>query len=63
MSSPFTIGIDLGTTHSAISAIEIDLSEGDSLAKSDVGIPQLVAPGQVEARPLASVVFVSAALG
>jgi hypothetical protein len=50
--SSHVIGIDLGTTHCAISWVDTDLSEGDAIAGRDLAIPQLVAPGQIDARPL-----------
>jgi hypothetical protein len=51
-SSSHVVGIDLGTTHCAISWVDTDLSEGDAIAGRDLAIPQLVAPGQIDARPL-----------
>ena len=50
--SSYVVGIDLGTTHSALSYVDADLSEGDAIASWDQELPQLVAPGQVDARPL-----------
>ena len=53
MSEPVhAVGIDLGTTHCALSSIDLELSEGEEVAESRLDIPQVVAPGQVEARPL-----------
>ncbi|MDB4974810.1 MAG: putative heat-shock chaperone Hsp70/DnaK [Myxococcaceae bacterium] len=46
------VGIDLGTTHCALSSIDLELSEGEELAESAFSIPQVVAPGQVEKRAL-----------
>jgi len=46
------VGIDLGTTHCALSSIDLELSEGEQVAESRLDIPQVVAPGQVESRPL-----------
>jgi molecular chaperone DnaK (HSP70) len=46
------VGIDLGTTHCALSSIDLELSEGEEVVEMLLPIPQLVAPGQVEARPL-----------
>jgi molecular chaperone DnaK (HSP70) len=51
-SAGFAVGIDLGTTHCALSSIDLALSEGEEIAEHRLDIPQLVAPGQVEARPL-----------
>ncbi len=51
-SSGYVVGIDLGTTHCALSWVDADLSEGDTIAGRDLAVPQLVAPGQVDARPL-----------
>jgi molecular chaperone DnaK (HSP70) len=46
------VGIDLGTTHCALSSIDLELSEGEEVAEQLLPIPQVVAPGQVEARSL-----------
>ncbi|MET0339662.1 MAG: Hsp70 family protein [Polyangiales bacterium] len=46
------IGIDLGTTHCAISSIDLGASDGEKVVERAEPIPQLVAPGQVEPRPL-----------
>jgi len=46
------IGIDLGTTHAALSSIDLELSEGEDVAEAELGISQVVTPGQVERRPL-----------
>ncbi len=50
--STWAVGIDLGTTHCALSRIDLELSEGEEIAESVLPIPQVVAPGQVDARPL-----------
>ena len=53
MSEPVhAVGIDLGTTHCALSSIDLELSEGEEVAESAFAIPQVVAPGQVEKRAL-----------
>jgi len=53
MSEPkHAVGIDLGTTHCAVASVEIAKSDRDTLALSGLGIPQVVAPGEVETRPL-----------
>lgn len=46
------VGIDLGTTHSAISSIDMDLSEGESVAREDLAVPQLVSAGSVAEKTL-----------
>jgi molecular chaperone DnaK (HSP70) len=46
------VGIDLGTTHCAVSSIDLELSEGEQVAEAPFDITQLVAPGQVERRDL-----------
>jgi molecular chaperone DnaK (HSP70) len=53
MSEPVhAVGIDLGTTHCALSSVDLELSEGEELVENAFSIPQLVAPGQVEPRSL-----------
>jgi hypothetical protein len=49
--SRFAVGIDLGTTHCALAAAPLEPLEGER-APEIAGIPQLVARGQLEARPL-----------
>jgi molecular chaperone DnaK (HSP70) len=46
------VGIDLGTTHCALSSIDLELSEGEQVAEEAFAIPQVVAPSQVEKRAL-----------
>lgn len=48
----YAIGIDLGTTHCALSAVDLDLSEGEEVAQELLRVPQTVAEGQVDARQL-----------
>lgn len=48
----YAIGIDLGTTHSALSYVEIAKCEGEEVEQTILSIPQLTAAGSVEARPL-----------
>jgi molecular chaperone DnaK (HSP70) len=56
----FIVGIDLGTTHTAMAYLEP--SRGASAPIIDVPVPQLVRPGEVAARPLLpSCVYVPAA--
>jgi molecular chaperone DnaK (HSP70) len=48
--SQFSIGIDLGTTHSALSFFELGLAGPRSWKESLLPIPQLTAPGTTEDR-------------
>jgi hypothetical protein len=48
----YAIGIDLGTTHCALSYVDLYLSRDDEVAQELMLIPQLTAPGAVEERPL-----------
>ena len=48
----FAVGIDLGTTHCALSYVDLGSSEGDEIAQDLMKIPQLTAPGSVEALSL-----------
>jgi molecular chaperone DnaK (HSP70) len=50
--SVHSVGIDLGTTHCALSSVDLELSEGEQLAEETLPIAQVVTPGQVENRPL-----------
>ena len=53
MSEPkFSIGIDLGTTHCALSYVDIGGSDGEQVTQHVLPIPQLTAPGSVEALGL-----------
>jgi len=55
MSARFAVGIDLGTTNCALAVAPIDPGDGNGGADARprvFPIPQLVASGQVEARPL-----------
>jgi hypothetical protein len=53
MSTPrFAIGIDLGTTHCALAYVDIAASDGETTSYGVLDIPQLTAPGSVEAQPL-----------
>lgn len=56
MSAPvnarYAIGIDLGTTHSALSYVDLEASDGENTAQGVLPVPQLSAPGTVEALPL-----------
>jgi len=56
----YAIGIDLGTTHSALAEVDPDLSEGEEIALEVLSIPQTVAPGQIDDEVLlASFVFLT----
>jgi molecular chaperone DnaK (HSP70) len=46
------VGIDLGTTHCAVASLELEQSDGDRIDLNALPIPQVVAPGEVEARSL-----------
>jgi len=48
----YCIGIDLGTTHSALSFIDLAASDGEATVHGVLPVPQLTAPGTVEAQPL-----------
>lgn len=53
MSDPrYAIGIDLGTTHSALSYVDLGASDGEKTLHGVLAIPQLTAPGTVEDLPL-----------
>ncbi|SEL66815.1 Molecular chaperone DnaK (HSP70) [Stigmatella aurantiaca] len=48
----YAIGIDLGTTHCAVSYFNLEDGKPRGSAQSMLPIPQLTAPGTVEPRPL-----------
>jgi len=50
--SRYAIGIDLGTTHCALSWVDSERSEGERIVQDRLPVPQLVSPGAVESRPL-----------
>ncbi|WP_312551940.1 Hsp70 family protein [Massilia sp.] len=52
MSARYAIGIDLGTTHSALSYVDLEQSDGEKTAHGVLPVPQLTAPGTVDALPL-----------
>ena len=52
VNSRYAIGIDLGTTHSALSYVDLEASDGENTAHGVLLVPQLTAPGTVEALPL-----------
>jgi molecular chaperone DnaK (HSP70) len=46
------VGIDLGTTHCALASVDLARSRGEEVALVQHALPQVIAPGQVEARAL-----------
>lgn len=51
MSEPrYAVGIDLGTTHSVLSYVDLQQSEGEMVAQQVLAIPQLTSAGTIEAR-------------
>ena len=48
----FSIGIDLGTTHCALSYVDMQASDGEQVVQQVLDVPQLTAPASVEGRPL-----------
>jgi hypothetical protein len=48
----YAIGIDLGTTHSALSYVNLQTSDGEKTQHGVLAIPQLTAPGTIEELPL-----------
>jgi len=48
----YAIGVDLGTTHSAVSYVDLDLSEGEQVAQHVLSVPQLTSPGSIEGQEL-----------
>ncbi|SNT19091.1 Molecular chaperone DnaK (HSP70) [Noviherbaspirillum humi] len=52
MSARYSIGIDLGTTHSALAYTDTAASDGEEVSHGVLPVPQLTAPGAVEAQPL-----------
>jgi len=48
----YAIGIDLGTTHSAVSYVDLAASDGEKTSQAVLPITQLTAPGAVEDRDL-----------
>jgi len=48
----YAVGIDLGTTHCALSYVDFRNSEGDEVAQDLMLVPQLTAPGSVDQLPL-----------
>lgn len=48
----YAVGIDLGTTHCVMAAVDLTASDRDEVAEGIEDIPQLTAPGAVEDRSL-----------
>ena len=48
--SRYAVGIDLGTTHCALSYVDHHQSEEENVVEEFMLIPQLTAPGSVEDR-------------
>ena len=48
----YSIGIDLGTTHCALSWVDAQASDGEKVVQGVLSIPQLTGPGMVEDKPL-----------
>ncbi len=48
----YAVGIDLGTTHCVLAAVDLTASDGDEVIKRIELVPQLTAPGAVEERPM-----------
>ena len=48
----YSIGIDLGTTHCALSWVDKAASDGEQVVQGVLDIPQLTGPASVEAKPL-----------
>ncbi len=48
----YAVGIDLGTTHCVMAAVDLTAEEQDGAVQWTVPVPQLTAPGAVEERPM-----------
>ncbi len=48
----YAVGIDLGTTHCVMAAVDLAASDRDDVAEGIEAIPQLTAPGSVEDRTM-----------
>ena len=48
----YAVGIDLGTTHCALSYVDLARSEGEEISQDLMRVPQLTAPGSVDELPL-----------
>lgn len=52
MTKRYAIGIDLGTTHSALSYLELDSKNGRGAGQAVLPVPQLTSPGTIESKQL-----------
>ena len=52
MKKKYAIGIDLGTTHSALSFLPLDAEQGRGAQQAVLPVPQLTAPGPLESKQL-----------
>ncbi len=52
MTKKYAIGIDLGTTHSALSFLALDAEKGRGAQQAVLPVPQLTAPGTIESKQL-----------
>jgi hypothetical protein len=50
--SRYVVGIDLGTTNSALAYVDSGAGDGQDLVVRHLAVPQVVQPGTVEERPL-----------
>jgi hypothetical protein len=50
--SPYSVGIDLGTTNCALSFVPPDQDESERVELRTMPIPQLTSPGSIEEKPL-----------
>jgi molecular chaperone DnaK (HSP70) len=50
--SRFVVGIDLGTTNSALAYVDTGAGQGEDVVPAQLPVPQVVQPGVVQERPL-----------
>jgi molecular chaperone DnaK (HSP70) len=50
--SRYVVGVDLGTTNSALAYVDTGAGEGEDVVLTHLAVPQVVQPGTVEDRPL-----------
>ncbi len=48
----YSLGIDLGTTHCALSWVDTQASDGETVVQGVLQVPQLTGPGAVQGQPL-----------
>ena len=48
----YSLGIDLGTTHCALSWVDTQASDGEAVVQGVLQVPQLTGPGTLEGKPL-----------